>query len=113
MTRLAELRVLTERSPEGPWSARPGHNEAADGWDVVDANGHVVCEWCSRDEAMLIAAMRNALPMLLDCVQALEKIAEDASYADSVAAGCLGQIAEEALAKLSDSMVPNVIGGEK
>lgn len=67
---LAALRRFTQSVDAGPWTLRRSH----DGWDIEPA---IAVEAGLRaQEAMFIAATRNALPALLDRIERLERVAE-------------------------------------
>lgn len=79
------LRVLSQRATPGPWDAFGGHvsaiaipptdradkysREAADSYEYY--GGLLVCESCGGADALLIAAMRNMVPSLVEAHLAL------------------------------------------
>ncbi len=70
-----DLRALEAAAAEGPWVA---HHTAPDGEPyLVTTQGLRVIETESIADAALIAAARNALPYLLDVVDAAREVDEE------------------------------------
>ncbi len=71
---MTDLRALEAAAAEGPWVAHP---TAPDGEPyLVTTQGLRVIETEAIDDADLVAAARNALPYLLDVVEAARQYAQ-------------------------------------
>lgn len=71
-----KLRELEAKATPGPWTASPP--EAAnpsvwggDGFDLLETSADGVADFQNGHDPALIAAMRNALPQLLEAADAL------------------------------------------
>jgi hypothetical protein len=81
MKPLEELRELEAKATPGPWEAIPGGEppHVIDGQTAFDVLGPYPLQddagggWMTEENAALIAAMRNALPALLDVAEAAIK----------------------------------------
>ena len=73
------LKALSRQATPAPWSSFDGHVSATDASETAEAShgrndpetrkyygGLLVCESCDSPDAVLIAAMRNMLPALID-----------------------------------------------
>jgi hypothetical protein len=71
MTTTQRLRELLEKATHGPWCMCDGHLECRGVCDVGPVEVHAPSAPFNRgDDAPLIVAMRNALPALLEVVEA-------------------------------------------
>lgn len=81
---IAELRRLYEAVPQGKWTLEPYADFAGRviGYDIqqIGPNGGDVIEVAKREDADLIVAMHEALPALLDAVEALRWYADEDNY---------------------------------
>lgn len=115
MTVVEQLRALLAKATPGPWG-RHVVGDFGHVWLVSGPDDAFVAEKIGPNDAELIAAMHAALPALLDVAEAagdffsLSKGGSCTGFCNGV---CAQHRLQMALAKLSDSMVPNVIGDEK
>lgn len=90
----SELRALLEGATAGPWRAEDGAAAPSCAWGVVsetpDAEGYrqivVEHDFVGESDAKLIAALRNAAPVLVDLLQAVEELGAARAAYDSTGA---------------------------
>lgn len=73
---IAELRRLMHAMPAGPWKHVPWHISEGDP-EVRVGDGWLLCCTPGNDHAEFIAAMRNALPRLLEAAERAAKMEGD------------------------------------
>ena len=109
MSKIEELRALLAKATPGPWRVRDGNPSRVDtvesGWPIADVG-------FNHGDAAMIAAMRVALPALLDVVEAAHAWSEcvEKGFASELRPDIARAMLIRALRKLD--MVPNVIGDD-
>jgi hypothetical protein len=82
----AAIRAREQAATEGPWTHQPygEQNQNGDycGGDIYDAHGEYVVSEISDSDGDFIAHARTDIPALLDEVERLRKVIEDAPHSE-------------------------------